>query len=255
MPSPETHLTVGFTPADFEAFARTDLSQATCVVFDVLRATSSMLTALAGGAERILPVASIEEALAARRADAQLLLAGERHGQRILGDQAQGVDFDFGNSPREFTPERVRGRRLATTTTNGTRALRACAQANKVYVGALLNLAALAERLQRERPRQLVVICSGTFEEAALEDTLAAGALCDLLWPLYEPGRVSDAAEMARQLYLAAKPNFTAAFHRARNARQLLSVPLLSGDVEVCLRRDSLNLVPVLRRDGWVTLA
>jgi 2-phosphosulfolactate phosphatase len=254
MQNPDARLTVCFTPADFDALARADLTDTTCVVFDVLRATSSMLTALAGGATFILPVATIEEALAARRADPRLLLAGERGGRRIQGAQAQGVEFDLGNSPREFTPERVRGRGLAMTTTNGTRALRACARASAVWVGALLNLEALAARLLRAPPRSLAIVCSGTFEEAALEDTLAAGALVARLWPSYEAGQVSDSAEIARQLYAAAEPDFPRAFARARNARRLLADPDLHGDVAVCLRRDSLALTPRLQPDGRVVV-
>ena len=91
-----------FTPADFAALARRDLSRTTCVVFDVLRATTSMVTALSAGAEAIVPVSDIPEALAWRNRLPEVLLAGERDGRRILADRTGGVDFDLGNSPREF---------------------------------------------------------------------------------------------------------------------------------------------------------
>ena len=110
-----------FTPADFEALAQTDLSGTTCVVLDILRATSSMITALANGAEQILPVASIEEALAAKAEHPDALLCGERDGLRITATQTGGTEFDLGNSPREYTAETVAGKTLITTTTNGTR--------------------------------------------------------------------------------------------------------------------------------------
>ena len=102
-------LEVLFTPAEFDALKNRDLSNTVCVVFDVLRATTSMLAALHHGARQIIPVKEISEALAAQRGLAQAaLLAGERNGLRIRAAQTGGVDFDLGNSPREFTRERVR---------------------------------------------------------------------------------------------------------------------------------------------------
>src|SRR5689334_3523771 len=115
-----------FAPAEFMVLARRDLRETVCVVFDVLRATSTMITALANGAAAIYPVSEIEEALTLRRRDPSILLAGERDGFRIAASAANGTAFEFGNSPREFTRERVLGRTIATTTTNGTRALRGC---------------------------------------------------------------------------------------------------------------------------------
>src|SRR5580765_5869778 len=101
-------LEVLFTPADFEDLKQQQLTDAVCVVFDVLRATSSMVTALANGAKAIIPVEEISEAVALRRQYSQLLLAGERHGVRIPATLSGGTDFDLGNSPREFRTETVR---------------------------------------------------------------------------------------------------------------------------------------------------
>ena len=123
---------VSFTPADFAVLKNRNLEDTLCVVFDVFRATSSMVTALANGAEMIMPVAEIADALALKQKTPgifSVLLAGERHGVRIRAAVAGGTDFDLGNSPREFTKEKVRGKTIVMTTTNGTRALRACAQA------------------------------------------------------------------------------------------------------------------------------
>src|ERR1043165_6729618 len=108
MPTERT-IEVLFTPAEFETLRTRDLSETTCVVFDVLRATSSMVTALANGAEALQPVSEIHEALELRSKNPQLLLAGERDGLRIRGELSGGVDFDLGNSPREFTRERIAG--------------------------------------------------------------------------------------------------------------------------------------------------
>src|SRR5260221_12924115 len=119
-------LEVLFTPADFASLTGRDLSETCCVVFDVLRATTTMITALWNVAEAILPVGEISDALAASQQHPAALLAGERDGLRIGPELAKGVAFDLGNSPREFTADRVKGKLIVMTTTNGTRALRSC---------------------------------------------------------------------------------------------------------------------------------
>jgi 2-phosphosulfolactate phosphatase len=250
----ETNLEVLFTPADFSLLPGRDLSAIHCVVFDVLRATSTMMTALANGASRIFPVREISEALRLRATHPAALLAGERDGVRILSASSGGVDFDLGNSPREFTRERVADREIIMTTTNGTRALQACAGARRVLPGAWLNLSALAGRIRSEQSGRLLIICAGTYEEAAYEDTLAAGALCDLLWAQLEPGRISDSAHIARQIYLDAGRDFNGALQRhSRNARRLLASAELRDDVAFCLRRDILDFTAELL-DGAVTV-
>ncbi len=245
-----TSLDVTFTPADFAALAQQDLRGMVCVVFDVLRATTSMITALAHGADGVLPVEGIAEALAAARTRPGALLAGERHGLRIAAAVSGGVEFDLGNSPREFTPERVAGRLIVMTTTNGTRALRACAGAARVWAGALVNLGALVQRIERERPPHLRLVGSGTLEGAALEDTLAAGALADAVWGWYGEGRVGDGAQMARQLYRAFAADLPAAFRFSRNGQRLLAHPDLREDVGWCAAVDRFRVVPELGADG-----
>jgi len=93
-------------------------------------------------------------------------------------------------------------REICTTTTNGTRALRACVHAKKVLVASFLNLRATADCLDKEAPAHLILVCSGTNEESAYEDALCAGALCDSLWVKWSGGSVSDSALMARNLFL-----------------------------------------------------
>ena len=95
------------SPAELPALAKRDLRDATCVVFDVLRATSTFVTALYNGAKAIIPVSEIAEALALRQKQPDVLLGGERDGVRIRAAQTGGIDFDLGNSPREYTPEMV----------------------------------------------------------------------------------------------------------------------------------------------------
>src|SRR5436853_6001345 len=107
------NIDVVLNPAEFPALAARDLSATTCVVFDVLRATSSMLTALNNGADAIIPVSEISEALASKEKRPEVLLAGERHGLRIRKELTGSIDFDFGNSPRDFSPQKVRGKTIA----------------------------------------------------------------------------------------------------------------------------------------------
>ena len=99
-------LEVLFTPADFAALKSRPLNDTLCVVFDVFRATSSMVTALANGAEAIIPVGEIPEAVVIKRQTPAVLLAGERDGVRIRAALTGGPDFDLGNSPREFIKEK-----------------------------------------------------------------------------------------------------------------------------------------------------
>lgn len=246
-------LEVLFSPAEFAVLKERDLSATACVVFDVLRATTSMVTALANGAEAIIPVSEISEALAIRKKQPGVLLGGERDGVRIRAAQAGGVDFDFGNSPREYTAEKVRGKTIVSTTTNGTRALRSCAHAKMILACTFANLNATADFIAKLKVDELLLICAGTYEEAAYEDTLAAGALCDLLWPRFASGDVADSAQIARQVFLSAKGDLPGAVQiHSKNARRLLAMRELSDDVEFCLRRDTNKIVAQMFSDGTI---
>ena len=169
------------SPAELSALVRRDLRATACVVFDILRATSTFVTALQNGAKEIIPVSEISEAVAIRQQQPDVLLAGERDGVKIHAAQSGGIDFDFGNSPREFTPEKVRGKTIVSTTTNGTRALRACAGAKMILASSFLNLSATAKFLTKSQPGEILLVCAGTGEGVALEDVLAAGALTEIL--------------------------------------------------------------------------
>jgi 2-phosphosulfolactate phosphatase len=250
--NPNSGLEVLFAPAEFNALANRDLSQSTCVVFDVLRATSSMITAFANGAARILPCCEIAEAIAAKKTNPALLLAGERNGLRITSAITGSIDFDLGNSPRELAKDKVCGRSLAMTTTNGTRALRACGKAKSVFISSFLNLAATAEAVRAEKPAHLLLVCSGTYELAAYEDTLAAGATCKLLSDLFLPDNLTDSSLMAKQIYQSSEPNLSAALKSSQNGRRLMSQPQLRDDVDFCAQRDVMNLVAKFGKDGCV---
>ncbi|HEX9045849.1 MAG TPA: 2-phosphosulfolactate phosphatase [Verrucomicrobiae bacterium] len=237
------------SPAELPALAARDLSDTTCVVFDVFRATSSFVTALHNGARGIIPVSEIADAVAIRQRQPEVLLAGERGGVRILAGQSGGLDFDFGNSPREFTRDRVRDKTIVSTTTNGTRALRACSGAKIVLASAFLNLAATARFLNQSAPDEVLLVCAGTQDRVALEDVLAAGALSGLI-----NGEHTDSTEIASRTFHGAKADLPAVLATSENARRLLGLPDLRADVAFCAQRDLFKRIAAVGADGEISL-
>jgi 2-phosphosulfolactate phosphatase len=141
-----------------------------CVVIDVLRASTTIVTALANGCPAVIPVETPGEARALAQKQG-CLLGGEREGLRIEG-------FDFGNSPLEYVPEKVSGRPIAFTTTNGTRAIRACAHSDTLVVASFLNGRGVIRLLEREQ-RDILIVCAGTRGKASIEDTVCGGMLLE----------------------------------------------------------------------------
>ena len=225
------------TPAEIDLLPQQNLTQSVCIVFDVLRATSSILTGLAHGTEEIRPVVTIEEALKARDQWPDAVLGGERFGDRIEG-------FDLGNSPLEYCQTGLR--RIVTTTTNGTVALRACSTAQEVWAGALLNMQALEDRLRQVAPEAVTLVCAGTFRELALEDVLAAGMLA----AAFPDAMLTDAAQVARSVYIQHREDIRAALEQSKNGRVLLANGR-GDDVAWCAQRSCFPLVGILR-DGVI---
>ena len=231
------------TPAEIAALPTHGLSGTACVVFDVLRATSTLLAALANGARRVFPVLTPDEAFALRRdrlPDA--LLGGERGGVRIEG-------FDLGNSPREYTPALVAGRDVITTTTNGTVALRACTGADTVLAAGLVNLDATAAWLRalRPGPRTLLLVCAGTGSRFALEDGLAAGALAARLGSVAGAGE-DDATRALLALYDEHHGDPAGVLFASENGRRLVEIGL-RDDVVWCAR-ESVSTEVALLHEG-----
>jgi 2-phosphosulfolactate phosphatase len=237
------------TPAELPALAKRDLRETACVVFDVLRATSTFVTALHNGAKAIIPTGEISEALAIRKKQPDVLLGGERDGVKIRAAQTGGTDFDLGNSPREFTSEKVRGRIIVSTTTNGTRALRAGAGAKTVLAGSFLNLGATAEFIRKLQPAEVLLVCEilgGLDLECGDMSPLSKA-------PTYRrTPKFSESAEIARHFYAQAKSDLAAAVRNATNARRLLAIPELRDDVAFCLQRDIFPLVAGMEADGAI---
>ncbi|WP_375417080.1 2-phosphosulfolactate phosphatase [uncultured Hymenobacter sp.] len=218
-----------------------NLSGQTAVIVDVLRASSTIVTALAAGVTHVLPVASLEECAALGRVTG-CLTAAERDGQRAPG-------FDLGNSPFEYLdPARpVAGRALALSTTNGTRALRESLGAAHVVVGTFLNLSAVAD-FARQQQANVLVVCAGWKGRFCLEDTVFGGALAEQLAPDFDVSS-SDAALAARHLWQQAQPDLPAYLLQSAHVRRLNSLEA-SQDFGFCMEVDRYAAVlPQWRED------
>jgi len=149
-----------------------ELAGGTVVVVDVLRASTTIVHALEAGATEVIPCLEVEDAqaTAAELPRDAVILGGERRGLRIEG-------FDLGNSPGEYTPDRVEGRTVVFTTTNGTRAMAQCRLADRVLIGAFVNVSAVCERLVGAR--QIHLLCAGTRGQFSRDDMLLAGLLVE----------------------------------------------------------------------------
>ena len=206
------------------------------IVVDVLRATSTMTQALAAGYRRVLCCAEIEDAHALAATEGPAKLAGERRLQHIEG-------FDFGNSPRELEGE-PEAETLVLTTTNGTRLLVAAAERfERVYVGSLLNVEAVAAAA-RESGEDVAVLCAGVLGELALDDAYCAGRIAEMVGG--EPEDSARAAILLAQSFPGAAEGLGA----SRSAANLRSHGL-EADVERCAQENALDVVPrYVRRVG-----
>ncbi|HLX32205.1 MAG TPA: 2-phosphosulfolactate phosphatase [Gaiellaceae bacterium] len=206
------------------------------IVVDVLRATSTICQALASGYSRVLCCAEIEEARALAETEGPAKLAGERRLEHIEG-------FDFGNSPKELEGGAA-AETLILTTTNGTRLLVAAAERfERVYVGSLLNLAAVAAAA-RESGEDVAVLCAGVLGELALDDAYCAGRIAEALG-----GEPEDSARAAI-LLARSFPSAGEGLGASRSAANLRRHGL-EADVGVCARESVLDVVPrYVRRVG-----
>ncbi len=227
-----------WTPSELEELP---VSDRTAVVIDVLRAGTTVANAIHNGARAIVPADSTEEAI--RIANSlgrdRVLLCGERQGVRIEG-------FDLGNSPSEFTAELVGDRTIVMTTTNGTRALIGVAGAKTVFMGALVNLTAVARQLKRGESNPLIV-CSGREGRVSADDALCAGLLVEACLKgkkKSERAELGDGAIAALALARTHTP-VKSGFLRESAAGRALEAVGLGEDIEFCSAVDSVPVVPV----------
>lgn len=213
------------------------LMNTTVIVIDVLRSTSCMIAAIQNGASKIIPTSDPGEAASfvARLGSRDSLLAGETGGIKIPG-------FDMGNSPLEFTAEKVKGRTIIMSTTNGTNAVCAMAAADIVYIGSMINASAVAKKAY-ESGHDILIACSGTDGKISADDLLAAGAIAEEIIKLSGgSAEQSDTTRVCRWVYkgyMDGRVDIEDSFHYSR-----LEKLGFAEDLQFCFKRDASEVVP-----------
>ncbi len=226
----------------------TDFVPDCAVAIDVLRATTTIATALAAGAAAVQVFSSMETLIQASEQwpVEKRLRAGERGGAKVAG-------CDLGNSPLDYTPELVRDRRLFLSTTNGTRCLERIQSAPTVLAGALINRHAIVAYLQQHKLETLWMVSSGWEGSYSLEDTLCAGAILDGLQISLGNSLIelagNDEAVAAYALYQHWKADLLQCLHHASHGQRLLRLDA-HDDLKYCADLDSLDVVPIQREIG-----
>lgn len=214
-----------------------DVKDRTVVVIDALRACSTIITALNNGARAVVPVADMAQAgkIATNLDQQSYLLGGERSGEKIDG-------YHLGNSPLEYTGDKVTDRTIIFNTTNGTVAIDQARPAEHLLIGSFLNAGRVVEFIE-EVGDDLTIVCAGWRNRVSLEDTLCAGLMLYRLWNGVEPASVSDGAHIAFTQYLHDRESMAAAIRRCNHA-QWLTGRGYSDDVDYCLQVDALPVLP-----------
>jgi 2-phosphosulfolactate phosphatase len=229
---PQRKLETCFSPA---LYATDDHSDDIVVVIDILRASSSICTAFANGAEKIIPVGDVATA---REYKAKgYLVAAERDGYVL--------DFaDFGNSPFNFTGDRVRGKTIVYSTTNGTGIIEMASSSHSIVIGSFLNMGFLTRWLAGQ-DRGVLLFCAGWKNRFNLEDTVCAGAMAELLMStgLYEPG--CDSTQAAVDLWTLAKNDLPAYIDKAAQRKRLMEKGL-DDCISYCLTTDLTAVIPIM---------
>jgi 2-phosphosulfolactate phosphatase len=215
------------------------IQDARVVVIDVLRASSTILEALMNGAPFVVPVASPEHAFTAKKqyAEKDVLLCGERQGIKVAG-------FDMGNSPTEFTREKINGRIIIMSSTNGTKAIDFASNAKQVMIGCFRNVAAIVGTLNDD-DTNIVLLGSGKLGQFCMEDMVCAGNMIDMF--LSKKGlELSDSAMAAHDLYLHYQKNLLGIMQHCEHGRYLASLGF-GDDVVFCSRQNVYTRVPILQ--------
>ena len=214
------------------------------VVIDVLRATTTIAWALQNGAEAVQAFADLDElrSQSDQWPQASRLLLGERGGCMLEG-------FDLGNSPVAVTPELVQGKRLFMSTTNGTRALQRVRDVACVVTAALPNRRAVAERLLANKHRWILILGSGWEGSYSLEDSLAAGAIADLL--VTAGASVgNDELQAALSLWRQWQHDPESCLRIASHGQRLMRIGDHDADFSCCAGLDQISVVPTQDEPG-----
>lgn len=215
------------------------VEESAVVIVDILRATSSMVTAFAHGIQTIRPFAKLDECQDMKKHG--YFTAAEREGKKVEG-------FDFGNSPFEYMSPELKNKKIAFTTTNGTQAIAKSTGAKQVLIGSFLNLTAVSEHLSRST-EPILVICAGWKGRVSLEDSLFAGALVESLKAIAVPA--CDSPLMAQRLYMQGKADMFSYLKASAHFQRLARLNI-QKDIEFCLTPDQYSVVPYLHKDELV---
>jgi 2-phosphosulfolactate phosphatase len=209
----------------------------TVIVIDVLRATSTIVTALAHGCAAIHPMETIGQAKLGQQDG--VILGGERFCKKIQG-------FDLGNSPLEYEPHIVRDRRIMITTTNGTRAIHKSLRGETIITGSFLNGKSCAHKAI-QLGKDVVIVCSGTKDRFALEDSLCAGYIVDcILNEMKDNVMIDDLGQAMRLAYSTASVQLTNTLLQCESGRRLSRIGY-KDDVLHCAQLDLYENVPILK--------
>ncbi|MCS6820536.1 MAG: 2-phosphosulfolactate phosphatase [Microscillaceae bacterium] len=211
----------------------TSLEEKVVVVADILRASSCMVTAIAHGVEKIIPVAKIEECRALQMQG--FLAAAERDGKKIQG-------FDLDNSPFSYMQPSLAGKTIAITTTNGTQAIAMSKNAHQVIIGAFLNKTAIVKHILSQN-RDVVIVCAGWKGKVNLEDTLFAGAVLTAVMGHFH--FENDAALLAYCTYQYSKHDLLVLLANSSHFHRLNKLGH-SEDIFFCLSEDKYDVIPAL---------
>lgn len=215
-----------------------DVRNRTVVVIDVLRACSTITTALDQGARAVMPVPDMAEAgkIASNLDPDVYRLGGERDGKKIDG-------YHLGNSPPEYTVDVVEDRDVILNTSNGTRAFSRAKSAKHLVAACFLNAGRVVDFVRSIDDDEVTIVCAGRHNRIALEDTLCAGLLLDRLWNRKEPDVVTDSAHTAFTLYETDRNDLRSALQRANHAERLVEQDF-GDDLDYCFQIDTLSVLP-----------
>ncbi len=215
------------------------------VVIDVLRATSVMVTALNNGCDKIIPVKEIEEAIDIASKDRnKYLLVGERGGIKI-------DKFDFSNSPLDYTEDIVKGKSLIMTTTNGTRAIKNSEEAEKIFIGALINGRVVAEKLAKLN-KDVTFVNAGTDGEFSMDDFITSGYIINCLRDIMKNHcTLTDIAKTSEYVYIN-NPSIISFVKDALHYKRMKDLRY-NEDLRYCLSKDLINIVPEYK-DGEIKI-
>jgi len=227
------------------SFNEDELRNKIVVVIDVLRASSTIITALKNGAKGVIPVDDMADASKISQSvdSDNYLLCGEKDGKKIEG-------YDLGNSPSEYTPEVIGGKTLIFKTTNGTKAMKKSVNAVNVYVAGFLNISIIVEEL-RNANLDIVLVCAGWQGRLALEDMLLSGQIIHELvnGRLHPDAR--DGAKVSFGLYEKFGHDIESTVLNSNHAVRLKEI-VGDEDTIYCCQTNITDVLPVLK-DGIIT--